>query len=192
MTTKKQSNDDELVVTAGYVTVKTKVGAGEAYVDVPYGQALPEDVSEEDRTRLVAAGSVGRRDGKPLDSAPDSAQDAARAMRPVPGEVEPDEIPADIIPGGTIDQIMEWVGDDLARARVARHEELAKGDKARATLLARLDKVKASEETEPPTVPEHYDENRAPAVGGVATPLENPGEGGGKPADERTGDNSSR
>ncbi|MFE7869756.1 hypothetical protein ACFUYE_05325 [Micromonospora humida] len=186
----EQNTDDgaDLVVTAGYVTVRTQVGAGVAYVDIPQGQVLPDDVSDEDRTRLVAAGSVGRRDGKPADSA--SREDAARAARPVPGEVEPDEIPADIIPGGTVEQIMEWVGDDLARARVARHEELAKGDKARATLLARLDKVKAAEETEPPTVPEHYDETTSPAApGGVATPQADPGAGGGKPAD---GDDAGR
>ncbi|MFG1847784.1 hypothetical protein [Micromonospora carbonacea] len=181
-----KSSDSDLIVTAGYVTVRRQVGAGEAYVDVPRGEVLPDDVSAEDRDRLVAAGSVGRRDGKRVTDAPDSPQDAAKAARPVPGEVEPDEIPADIIPGGTVDQIMAWVGDDLARARVARHEELAKGDKARATLLARLDKVKAAEETEPPKVPESYDENRGP--GGVATPLDNPGAGGGKPA----GDDASR
>ena len=168
------TKDDELVVQAGSVTVLTQVGAGMAYVDFPQGATLPGDLTDEDRDRLLASNAIGRR-GEPTDF--------VAQTRPVPGEVEPDEIPADVIPGGTIDAIMAWVGSDLARARVARHEELAKGDKARATLLKRLDAVKAAQETEPPTVPEHYDEHVLPTSGGgVTLPLEDPSAGDGKPA----------
>jgi hypothetical protein len=154
--------DDELVVQAGYVTVKRKVGAGMAFVDVPYGEPVGE-IDDETRDRLLASGAIGRRDGKPYEA----------AARPVPGEVEPDEIDTDVIPGGSIEQILAWVGDDLARARVARDMEEAKGPKARAGLLKKLDEVKASTETEPPEVPEFYDENVQPApAGGVATPVD--------------------
>jgi hypothetical protein len=169
------TKDDELVVQAGSVTVLTQVGAGRAYVDFAQGETLPDDLSDEDRDRLRASKAIGKRG--------DAGQYTVQA-RPVPGEVEPDEIPADIIPGGTIEAIMAWVGSDLARARVARHEELAKGDKARATLLRKLDAVKTAQETEPPTVPEYYDETVQPApAGGIAVPVEDPGEGGGEPAE---------
>jgi hypothetical protein len=165
----------DLVVLAGYVTVLTQVGAGRAYVDFQQGATLPDDLSEEDRERLLKSNAIGERGG--------DAEYVAQA-RPVPGEVEPDEIPADIIPGGSIDQIMAWVGSDLARARVARHEELAKGDKARQRLIKRLDEVKAAEETEPPAVPEHLDGSVQPApAGGVAVPDEDPGAADGKTAD---------
>jgi hypothetical protein len=164
---------DELVVLAGSVTVKRQVGAGMAYVDVAQDEPVGE-LDDETRDRLLKSGAIGRRGGKPYEA----------AARPVPGEVEPDEIPADTIPGGTVEQIMAWVGDDLARARVARHEELAKGDKARATLIKKLDAVKAKTETEPPAVPEHYDASIQPApAGGVATPANDPGKDSGKPAE---------
>lgn len=167
------NKSDELVVLAGSVTVKRQVGAGAAYVDVPQGEPVG-DIDTETRDRLLASKAIGRRDGAPY----------VAAARPVPGEVEPDEIDRNIIPGGTVEQIMAWVGDDLARARVARHEEVAKGDKARATLLAKLDKVKVAQETEPPEVPEHYTGDVAPApVGGLAVPLENADTG--KTADEK-------
>ena len=171
MKTKKP--DDDLVVLAGSVTVKRQVGAGMAYVDVPQGEPVG-NIDDETRERLLKSNAIGRRDGAPF-----------VAARPVPGEVEPDEIDRDVVPGGTVEQIMAWVGDDLARARVARHEELAKGDKARATLLAKLDKVKQQQETEPPEVPEHYDETVAPSPGGVAVPLDNPGADTGKTADDK-------
>lgn len=165
-------NTDELVVKAGYVTVKRQVGAGMAFVDVPQGEVVGE-IDDETRDRLLKSGAIGKRD------------DAAFvvAARPVPGEVEPDEIDRNILPGGTVDAILAWVGDDLARARVARHEESAKGDKARAGLLKKLDEVKVRLETEPPTVSERYTDAVAPApAGGVATPVDD-SDVEGKPAD---------
>lgn len=169
-----EKNKDELVVQAGYVTVQTQVGAGRAWVDVPQGSPLPDDVSDEDRDRFLASGAVGRRAFVP-------------SARPVPGEVEPDEIDTDVIPGGSTEDVLAWVGDDLARARVAKHEELAKGDHARAGLVEQLDEVMAGMESEPPAVPEHLDESEvspAPA-GGIAVPSDDPGKGQGEPADAK-------
>lgn len=172
-----KNTDDELVVKAGYVTVRRQVGAGMAYVDVPQNEPVG-DIDDETRERLLKQGAIGRRDGK--------AYEAPVGVRPVPGEVEPDEIDTDIIPGGTIEQIMAWVGDDLARARVARHEETAKGDKARAGLLKRLDEVKVAQESEPPAVSESFDPSVQPApAGGVAAPTEEDASANdGKTADE--------
>jgi hypothetical protein len=154
--------NDELVVLAGSVTVLRQVGAGKAYVDVAQGEPVG-DIDDETRERLLKSKAIGRRDGQPYEA----------AARPVPGEVEPDEIPGDLLPGGSVEQILGWVGDDLARARVARDMEEAKGPKARATLLAALDKVKEKSETEPPEVPEYYTGDVQPApAGGVAIPVD--------------------
>jgi hypothetical protein len=176
-----EKNKGELVVKAAFVTVKRQVGAGMAYVDVPNGQSVG-DLDDETRERLLASGAIGKAD--------DAAYVAA--ARPVPGEVEPDEIDKDIIPAGSVEQILGWVGDDLARARVAREMEEAKGPKARATLLAKLDEVKQSLESEPPTVPEAYDPNTQPApAGGVVTPVDDSAVDG-KTADEAPAGPASR
>ncbi len=165
------SNDD-LIVKAGSVTIKRQVGAGMAYVDVPQGEAVGE-LDDETRDRLLASGAIGKSDDEAY----------VTAARPVPGEVEPDEIDADVIPGGSSEAIMAWIGDDLARARVARHEEKAKGDHARAGLIGEIEKKMARLETEPPAVPEHLTGDVAPApAGGVAVPEEDPEAGAGKPA----------
>jgi hypothetical protein len=164
---------DELVVLAGSVTVLRLVGAGMAWVEVAQGEPVG-DIDDETRDRYLKSGAIGRRDGKPYEA----------ASRPVPGEVEPDEIDTDVIPGGSIEQIMAWVGDDLARARVARDMEESKGPKARAGLLKKLDEVKANAETEPPEVPEFYTGDVQPApAGGIATPVDDSAVAG-KPADE--------
>lgn len=173
-----ENKNDELVVLAGSVTVKRNVGAGEAYVDVAHGEPVG-DIDDETRERLLKQGAIGK-SGDSLDKLA-----AAAAARPVPGEVEPDEIDKDIVPAGSVEQILGWVGDDLARARVAREMEEAKGPKARATLLNALDKVKESEESEPPAVPEFYTGDVAPAPvgGGVVTPVDDSAVDG-KTADE--------
>jgi hypothetical protein len=166
--TKKTS--DELVVKAGSVTVLRQVGAGKAWVDVAQGEPVG-DLDDETRERLLASGAIGKKD------------DAAYvvAARPVPGEVEPDEIDKDVIPAGSVEQVLAWVGTDLARARVAAEMERAKGPKARAGLLAKLDGVRADLETEPPAVPEAYTGDVQPApVGGVATPVPGAAEAVGK------------
>jgi hypothetical protein len=51
-------------------------------------------------------------------------------------EPEPDEVPE-----GTVAEIQAWVGDDRDRAMLALTAELAKGDDARTTLVAALDKL---------------------------------------------------
>jgi hypothetical protein len=168
-----EKKNDDLVVKAGSITVLRQVGAGKAWVDVAQGEPVG-DLDDETRDRLLASGAIGRKD--------DAAYVAA--ARPVAGEVEPDEIDKDIIPAGSVEQILGWVGDDLARARVAREMEEAKGPKARATLLKALDDVKVSVETEPPTVPESYDGTVQPApAGGVVTPVDDSAVDG-KTADE--------
>ena len=158
--TQKKTDDGELVVLAGAVTIKRQVGAGMAYVDVAQGEAVGE-IDDETRERLLKSGAIGQRDGDRY----------VPAVRPVPGEVEPDEIPPALLPGGSTEEILAWVGDDLARARVAMHEERAKGDKARRDLLDKLTAVAKDQEAEPPAVPESYAPNVVPATpGGVATP----------------------
>ena len=177
----KTPKDDDLVVLAGSVTVKRQVGAGYAYVDVPQGEPVG-DLDDETRERLLKSKAIGRRDGEPYEA----------AARPVPGEVEPDEIPPGLLPGGSIEEIMAWVGDDLARARVARDMEESKGKNARAKLLAKLDEVKEYTETEPPQVPEFYTGDVQPApAGGIATPVDDSAVAG-KPADKSTPSANSR
>jgi hypothetical protein len=176
--TKNDSTQDggDLVVLAGSVTVKRQVGAGMAYVDLAQGESVG-DLDDETRDRLLKSKAIGRADGEPYTGV---------GGRPVPGEVEPDEIDTDVIPGGTVEQVLAWVGDDLARARVARDMELSKGLKARADLIKQLDEVKVSNETEPPEVPEFYTGEVAAtpaAVGGVATPVDDSAVAD-KPADE--------
>lgn len=54
---------------------------------------------------------------------------------------EPDTRPAGDggeVPGGTVADVMAWVGDDPDRARRALDAEAAKGDKARSTLVDSL------------------------------------------------------
>lgn len=170
-----EKKNDELVVLAGSVTVLRQVGAGKAYVDVAQGEPVG-DLDDETRERYLKSGAIGRRDGEPY----------VAPGRVVPAEVEPDEIDTDVIPGGSIEAILVWVGDDLARVRVARDMELAKGLKARATLIKALDEVKVSTETEPPEVPEAFDPSILPApAGGVATPVDDSAVAN-KPADKST------
>lgn len=104
------------VVTAGYVTVITAVEGGRAYVDIPRGAALPADVPQEDVARLLALGHIEE---------PDSS-------------VESDGVS---VPEGSAKQVMEWVGTDPERAAMALDVEQAKGDNARSTLVAGLQKL---------------------------------------------------
>jgi hypothetical protein len=164
MSDETKNDDGELVVLAGSVTIKRQVGAGMAYVDVAQGEPVG-DIDDETKGRLLRSKQIGRRNGAPYVGSP----------RPVAGEVEPDEIDTDVIPGGTVEAVLAWVGDDLARARVAKDMELNKGLKARSGLIEKLDAVKKSTETEPPEVPEHYTGGvggTPAAVGGVATPVD--------------------
>lgn len=173
---------DDLVVKAGSVTVLRQVGAGKAWVDVAQGEPVG-DLDDETRERLLASGAIGKKD--------DAAYVAA--ARPVAGEVEPDEIDKDIIPAGSTEQVLGWVGDDLARARVAAEMERAKGPKARAGLLAKLDAVRADQESEPPAVPESYQGDVQPApAGGVASPPNEAAAAVGKTADEAPASKSSK
>lgn len=171
------NKSEDLVVKAGSVTVLRQVGAGKAWVDVAQGEPVGE-IDDETRDRLLASGAIGKSD----------AAAYVVAARPVAGEVEPDEINKDIIPAGSTEQVLGWVGDDLARARVAAEMERAKGPKARAGLLAKLDGVRADQESEPPAVPESYDPSVLPApAGGVASPPNEAADAVGQTADAPTG-----
>jgi hypothetical protein len=78
--------------------------------------------------------------------APDEAVDKtlARALE-APAEEEPEgpavDIDGDGVPDGTVGQVQEWVGDDPDRAARAFAAEKAKGEQARTTLVAALDKL---------------------------------------------------
>ncbi|MFC4146608.1 hypothetical protein ACFO0M_10105 [Micromonospora mangrovi] len=171
---------EKYVVTAGYVTVETQVGAGRAQVDVPHGSPLPGDVSDEHRQRLLDAGAIGLQDDKdaPADTEGPTTRFGTPAGRPVPGLVEPDEIDRDIITAGTAEAILDWVGEDLARARVALDMEQTKGLNTRQGLVAELQKLMGGQETEPPAVPEAITDDGlviAPVTpGGVAVPDPDP------------------
>jgi hypothetical protein len=55
------------------------------------------------------------------------------------------DVNVDGVPDGTIAQVQEWVGDDRDRAALALTAEQAKGDGARSTLVAALDKLLTAE-----------------------------------------------
>lgn len=55
------------------------------------------------------------------------------------------EDPGDQVPDGTVAEVADWVGDDRDRARAALDGEQAKGDGARSTLVAALEKLLSAE-----------------------------------------------
>lgn len=59
--------------------------------------------------------------------------------RPLP--VAPDS--GETVPHGTIKEILDWVGDSVARARAAIAAEKARGDEERTTLVYRLQRIGA-------------------------------------------------
>lgn len=119
MTAQNIDDGAELVVLAGSVTVLRNVGAGMAYVDVARGEPVG-DLDDETRVGLLARGAIGRRDGKPYDSAPEP--DSGEGQ----GEGDVDEVP-----DGTVDAVLTWVGDDTDRAAQALEVEQGDGGKNR-------------------------------------------------------------
>lgn len=116
------------VVTAGYVTVETAVSErSRAYIDIRQGVLLPADVSQEDVDRLLGRGDIAVAVGSFPDA--DVSGPAASAVGG-PGAAD-----------GTVAEILARVGDDPALAREALDAERAKGDDARSTLVAALEKV---------------------------------------------------
>jgi hypothetical protein len=57
------------------------------------------------------------------------------------GDDEADEVDEDVVPDGTAQQILDWVGDDKTRAAKALAVEEAKGVSARKSLVAALEKL---------------------------------------------------
>lgn len=104
------------VVAAGYVTVETAVPGGRAAIDIPRGQALPDDAPAETVARLLGLGDIAPLGEPELD--------------PVP---EPDEVP-----NGTVADVLAWVGEDVDRARQALGIELTRGDQARKGVMEPL------------------------------------------------------
>ncbi|MEU5496172.1 hypothetical protein [Streptomyces griseofuscus] len=101
----------------------------------------PVEVLEEDPAPAPPAdpGARGAPDtgaGPSSDGAPNIEGDPAAA-----GAAAPEGLDID----GTIDTVLGWVGEDTARAQQALELEKAKGDKARATLLKRLEALAGTE-----------------------------------------------
>lgn len=74
------------------------------------------------------------------------AQDVAASKDAAPEVSDPEapeilETPADLDVGGTIDQVLAWVGGDPERALQAHTAEEGRGDKARSTLLTKLAEI---------------------------------------------------
>ncbi len=121
------------VVTAGYVTVETeRPGGGRAAIDVPRGQILPADVSQEQITWELRLGTI-----EPV-SKP-KAKIPAPAAEPEP-ETDPDPLP----PGMSVSATQAWVGGDPVRAAKALAAEKA-STSPRATLIDRLGKLLPAE-----------------------------------------------
>lgn len=74
--------------------------------------------------------------------------DPANADATPPEGEEYDDFPAD----GTIAEVEEWVGDDAGRARHALAVEQGKGDKARSTLVEKLEAQVAAHDEEQASV----------------------------------------
>lgn len=62
---------------------------------------------------------------------------------PAPTGVGQDEVPA-----GSVAQVTEWVGEDAGRAARALEAEQARGEKARASLVAHLTKLLDAEQSD--------------------------------------------
>jgi hypothetical protein len=121
------------VVTAGYVTVETeRPGGGRAAIDVPRGQILPGDVSQEQinwELKLRTIEPVGEPKANPAET-PDEP--------PAPPAV--DEMPSGMSVAGTL----TWVGGNPARAWLALTAEQG-ATSPRATLIDRLGKLLPAE-----------------------------------------------
>ena len=89
------------VVTSGYVTVETAVGAGRAHVDIPRGAVLPGDVPAEQVDTLLRLGhieAVGEQVAVDDDSPEPSAQDMRDWARSVGLEVnDKGRVPAAVV-----------------------------------------------------------------------------------------------
>lgn len=110
-------------MTHGAVTAETHVGPGRARVDFRRGDLLPDDVPAEDIATLLARGHIAELDGPGVDADGDG------------------------VPEGSAAQVMQWVGqgDGVAeqrrRAVAAYNAEGDRGEHARKTLLAALEKL---------------------------------------------------
>jgi hypothetical protein len=122
-------------VTAGHVTVETAVPGGRAHVDVFRGELVPLDVPQEQVDTELRLGTI---EPVEVDDEPSSSDVDEEKL------VEP---PAIQVPEGmSVATTLEWVGDDLDKARAALAAEEIKGEFGRATLVDRLTKLIAAAE----------------------------------------------
>lgn len=112
------------VVTAGYVTATTAVGAGRAAVDIARGAVLPADVPAAEVAQLVLQGRV---------------EEIADQVEDLTGEGQGDA--GETVPEGSVAKVLEWVGGDKARAEQALAAEQARPDADRKTLVDALTKL---------------------------------------------------
>lgn len=121
----------DYVVTATATTIETNVGPGRARIDFLRGQAVPDDITAQDRDDLLRAGDI------------------AAVATGLLEEAEPDgpgvDLDGDGVPEGNAHQVVDWVNEDgadrIARAQLALDAENAKGDTARKGLTADLQKI---------------------------------------------------
>ncbi|RRQ81558.1 hypothetical protein [Streptomyces griseofuscus] len=101
-------------------------------------EVLEEDPAPEPPTE---SGTSGASDAEARPGG-DGDPGTGGAPQAVASGAAPDGLDID----GTIDTVLGWVGEDDDRARVALELEKAKGEKARATLLKRLEALAGVDE----------------------------------------------
>lgn len=95
-----------------------------------------DDEAEAALRTAVEARGPGSED---LDAPVSPVEETAEGEAEDVGEVELDI-------DAKIDDVLAWVGEDPVRARTAWDAEVAKGDKARTTLLGKLEEIAATED----------------------------------------------
>ena len=109
-------------VLSGSATVSTNVGPGRAFVDLPRGAIVPDDVPAEEIETLLRRGHIG-----------------TVAALPFTVEVSGEQVTVTdaVPPGMSVSTTLQWVGGDRERAQAAFDAEQAAAS-PRSTLLSRL------------------------------------------------------
>jgi len=122
-------------VTAGHVTVEAAVPGGRAHVDVFRGELVPLDVPQEQVDTELRLGTI---EPVEVDDEPQSS-DVDEG-----GPVEPQAI--QVPEGMSVATTLEWVGENVERAKVALATEIGEDGNGRNTLIDRLQKMIAAAE----------------------------------------------
>lgn len=114
-----------------------KVFHGHVPVELKKGQEVSGSLAE----LLISSAprKVVRLDAEPApvsDEPPIDEPDVADEDESAPDTID--------VAGSTIDQVLEWVGDNAERALAAHAAEETRGDKARTRLLAKLTEIGVS------------------------------------------------